>query len=125
MLRWRSLNLELTTFDLEIERTARENLSLLKNSKSESEKSIAMGEPLGNGDPPRTLRELFALITTNTLSYIVLPATNATHFDLKLNVIQILPTFNGLENEHPSYFQVSKFLRRISTSKAISFFHKW
>jgi hypothetical protein len=47
MLGWRSLNPELTNFDPEIERTARENLSLLKNSESESEKSVEMGEPLG------------------------------------------------------------------------------
>jgi hypothetical protein len=89
----RSLILELTNFDPEIERTARENLSLLKNSESKSKKSVEMGEPLGNRDPLRTLRELFVHITTNTPSCIVLPATNATHFDLKLNVIQIIPNF--------------------------------
>lgn len=83
MLGRRSLNLELTTVDLEIERIVRENLRLLKSSDFESEKSIEMGEPLGNGDPPRTLRELFAPVTTNTPSCIVLPATNATHFYLK------------------------------------------
>jgi hypothetical protein len=64
MLGRRSLNLELTMFDPEIERTARENLSLLKNSESESEKSVEMGEPRRNVDQPRTLRELFAPITT-------------------------------------------------------------
>jgi len=67
MLGRRSLNLELTTFDPEIERTARENLSLLKNFESESEKSVEMGEPLRNVDPSRTLRELFAPITTMLL----------------------------------------------------------
>jgi hypothetical protein len=59
MLGRQSLNLELTTFDPEIERTARENLSLLKNFESESEKFVEMGEPLRNVDPPRTLWELF------------------------------------------------------------------
>lgn len=120
MLGRRSLNLELTTFDPEIERIARENLSLLKNSESESEKSVEMGEPLRNGDPPRTLRELFAPITTDTTSYIVLPATNATHFDLKPSVIQILPTFHGLENEDP-YAYVKEFLERCNTFKFQNF----
>ncbi|XP_062160955.1 uncharacterized protein LOC133868150 [Alnus glutinosa] len=73
-----------------------------------------MGEPLRNVDPLRTLRELFAPITTNTPSCIMLPATNATHFDLKPNVIQILPTFNGLENEDP-YVHVKEFLERCNT----------
>jgi hypothetical protein len=84
---------------------------LLKNFESESKKSVEMGELLGNRDPPRTLRELFAPIITNTPSCIVLSATNATHFDLKLNVIRILPTFNGLENEDP-YAHVREFLER-------------
>jgi hypothetical protein len=79
-----------------------------------------MGEPLVNRDPPRTLRELFAPITTNTPSCIVLPATNATHFDLKPNVIQILPTFNGLENEDP-YARVKAFLEICNTFKFQNF----
>jgi hypothetical protein len=120
MLGRRSLNPELTTFDPEIERTARENLSLLKNSESESKKSVEMGEPLRNGDPPRTLIELFAPITTDTPSCIVLPATNATHFDLKPSVIKILPTFNGLENEDP-YAHVKEFLERCNTFKFQNF----
>jgi len=41
---------------------------LLGSFESDSEKSVEMGELLGNGDPPRTLRELFAPITTNTPS---------------------------------------------------------
>jgi hypothetical protein len=120
MLGKRSLNLELTTFDPEIERIARENLSLLKNSESESEKSVEMGKLLGNRDPSRTLRELFAPITTNIPPCLVLPATNATHFDLKPNVIQILPTFSGLENEDP-YAHVKEFLERYNTFKFQNF----
>jgi hypothetical protein len=89
---------------------------LLKNFESESKKSVEMGELLGNRDPPRTLRELFAPIITNTPSCIVLSATNATHFDLKLNVIRILPTFNGLENEDP-YAHVRDFWRGAFTTR--------
>ena len=58
---------------------------------------------------PKTPRELFAPITTDTSSYIVLPATNATHFDLKPHVIQVLPSFRGLENED-SFSHVKTFL---------------
>jgi hypothetical protein len=93
---------------------------LLKNFESESEKSLEMGEPLRNVDPPRILRELFACITTNTPSCIVLLAINATHFDLKPNVIQILPTFNGLKNEDP-YAHVKEFLERSNTFKFQNF----
>jgi hypothetical protein len=50
----------------------------------------------------------------------VLPATNAAHFDLKPNVIQILPTFNGLENEDP-YVHVKEFLERCNTFKFQNF----
>ncbi|XP_059446551.1 uncharacterized protein LOC132178111 [Corylus avellana] len=73
-----------------------------------------MGERIENGDPSRTLRELFAPITTNTPSCIVLSATNATHFDLKPNVIQVLPAFQGLENEDP-YTHVKSFLEMCDT----------
>jgi hypothetical protein len=44
MLGRRSLNPELTNFDPEIKRTAREDLTLLKNYESESKKSVDMGE---------------------------------------------------------------------------------
>jgi hypothetical protein len=122
MLGRRSLNLELTNFDPEIERTARENLSLLKNFESESEKSVEMGESLGNRNPPRTLRELFAPNYQHSIlhSVALLPTTNATHFDLKPNVIQILPTFNGLESEDP-YAYVKEFLERCNTFKFQNF----
>jgi hypothetical protein len=40
-----------------------------------------------NVDHTRTFRDLFAPVATNSLSCIVLPPTNATHFDLKPHVI--------------------------------------
>jgi hypothetical protein len=120
MLGRQSLNLELTTFDTEIKSTTRENLSLLKNLEFESKKFVEMGEPLRKKDSPKTLKELFAPIVTNTPSCIVLPPTNATHFDLKSNVIQILPTFNGLENEDP-YTYVNEFFERCNSFKFQNF----
>ena len=45
---------------------------------------------------------------TSSHSYIVLPPTNATHFDLKPQVIQLLPSFHGLARESP-YGHVKTF----------------
>jgi hypothetical protein len=55
-----------------------------------------------------SLRELFTLVATSSHSCIVLPPTNATHFDLKPHVLQLLPLFHGLDNENP-YGHVKKF----------------
>ena len=62
MLGHRSLNLELVNFDSEIEWMARDNRRILLNSptdsqssKSESEKSVNMGEQ----NPPKSLRSCF------------------------------------------------------------------
>ena len=70
---------------------------------------------MGERDPPKSLRKLFAPIDTNKPSCIVLPATNATHFELKPSVINSLPSFRGLENEDPyvhvrSFFELSDFV---------------
>jgi hypothetical protein len=72
------------------------------------------------GIHPGPSGELFAPITTNTPSCIVLPATNATHFDLKPNVIQIFPSFKSLENEDP-YAHVKSFLETCNTFKFQNF----
>jgi hypothetical protein len=48
-----------------------------------------------------SLWELFAPIATSSHLCIVLPPTNATHFDLKPHVIQLLPSFHGLDHENP------------------------
>ena len=47
------------------------------------------------------LRDLFALVATSSHSCIVLPPTSATHFDLKPHIIQLLPSFHGLDHENP------------------------
>jgi hypothetical protein len=60
-------------------------------------------------DSTTSLRDLFAPIVTSSHSCIVLPPTNATHFDLKPHVIQLLPSFHGLDNENPySYVKIFK-----------------
>jgi hypothetical protein len=42
-----------------------------------------------------SLRELFAIVATSSHSCIVLPPTNATHFDLKPHVIQLFISWLG------------------------------
>ena len=115
MFRWRSLNLEIIPLDPVIERTARKNL----RTPVELE-TIEMGDQCDNipekveqgknenVEKTRSLRELFAPIATNSPSCIVLPTTNATHFDLKPHVNQLLLAFHDLELENP-YSPVKKF----------------
>jgi hypothetical protein len=67
-----------------------------------------------------SLRELFAPIATSSHSCIVLPPTNATHFDLKPHVIQLLPSFYGLDHENP-YSHVKKFKDICATFKFQNF----
>jgi hypothetical protein len=67
-----------------------------------------------------SLWELFAPVATSSHSCIVLPPTNATHFDLKPYVIQLLPLFYGLDHENP-YAHVKKFRNMCATTKFQNF----
>ena len=62
----------------------------------------------------KTLREYFSPLAANQPSCIVLPQTTATHFELKPSVIQLLPSFHGLEREDP-YLHINEFLDICST----------
>ena len=68
----------------------------------------------------RILRDYSTPFQFNSPSCIVLPPTNATHFELKPRVIQLLPTFYGLEKEDP-YYQVKEFLDICATFKFQNF----
>ena len=101
MLGCRSLNLELVNFNSEIERTARDNQRIPPNSpadcqssESESKKFVKMGER----NPPKSVRQLFALDAASAPSCIVVP-DNAIHFELNPSSLNNLPCFRGLENE--------------------------
>ena len=67
-----------------------------------------------------SLGDLFALVATSSHSCIVLPPTNATHFDLKPHIIQLLPSFHGLDHENP-YGHVKKFKDICATFKFQNF----
>jgi hypothetical protein len=101
MLGRRSLNLELANYDTKIERMARDNRRIPLNSpvdsqefESDSKKSMKMGEQ----NPPRSLRQLFAPEATGASSCIVMP-DNATRFEFKPSSLNNLPCFRGSENE--------------------------
>ena len=74
--------------------------------------SIMEQEP--NVVQEKTLLEYFSPISSNAPSCIVLPTTNATHFELISSIIQLLPSFYGLEREDP-YMHVKDFLEICST----------
>jgi hypothetical protein len=137
----RSLNLELTLLDPDVERNIRRarraHVEMGDNQRNANdlEHEEYQDARAGNGEQRRaydmdfttSLRELFAPVATSSHSCIVLPPTNATHYDLKPHVIQMLPSFYGLDHENP-YSHVKKFknicaitkfqnfLRRLSTS---------
>jgi hypothetical protein len=110
MLGRRSLNLDLTPLDPDLERNHRRT----RRAPIESE-TVEMGDTFRNENGPEieqprdenhdvraendeqirtwnvdfttSLRELFAPVVTSSHLCIVLPPTNATHFDLKPHVI--------------------------------------
>jgi hypothetical protein len=82
----------------------------------------------GNGEQRRaydvdfttSLQELFAPVAISSHLCIVLPPTNATHYNLKPHVIKMLPSFYGLDHENP-YSQVKKFKNICATTKFQNF----
>jgi hypothetical protein len=135
----RSLNLELIPLDPEINRTLRRTRKAPVVSEIRGEMGDQRDNILENMEQPRfenkdvraenveqvkawhvdfttSLRDLFAHIATSSHSCIVLPPTNATHFDLKPHVIHLLPCFHGLDNENP-YGNVKKFKDVCATFK--------
>ena len=120
----RSQNLELIPIDPDLDRTLRRiriapAVSEIRGEMGDQRENIPenVEQPIfenenaraKNGEQARawnmdfttSLRELFTPVATSSHSCIMLPPTKATHFDLKLHVIQLLPSFHGLDNENP------------------------
>ena len=142
----RSLNLELIPLDPNIDRTLRRTrratvVSEIRGEMGDQWDNIPknMEQPIfenedvraGNGEQARawhvdfttSLRDLFTPVATSSHSCIVLPPTNATHVDLKLHVIQLLPFFRGFNNKN-SYSHVKKFKDICVTFKFQNFSEK-
>jgi hypothetical protein len=146
MLGRRSLNLELTPLDLDLERNIRRarraQVEMGDNPRNprveehgENQRNPRMEEHeeyqdarQGNKEQRRayevdfttSLRELFAPTAVSSHSCIVLPPTNVTHYDLKPHVIQMLPSFYGLDHEN-AYTHVTKFKNICATTKFQNF----
>jgi hypothetical protein len=117
-----SLNLELTPLNPDLERnlrrSCRTSFEMEDNPRNANpeEREEYQDARAGNVEQIRaydvdfttSLRELFAPVATSSHSCIVLPLTNATHFDLKPYVIQLLLSFHGLAHESP-YGHVKTF----------------
>jgi hypothetical protein len=111
----RSLNLELTPLDPDLERNIRrarrahvemgdnQRNAHVEEHEEYQDARAASGEQRRAYDMDFTtsLRELFAPVATSSHSCIVLLPTNATHYDLKPHVIQMLLSFYGLDHENP------------------------
>jgi hypothetical protein len=132
---WRSLNLELTPLDPDLERNLRrahrahtEMEANLRNANEEEQEDY-LDARAGNGELRRaydvdfttSLQEVFAPVATGSHSCIVLPSTNAIHYDLKPYMIQMLLSFYGLDHENP-YSHVKKFKNICATTKFQFFF---
>jgi hypothetical protein len=134
---WRSLNLELTPLDPDLERNIgrvhRAHVEMGDNQRNANDQGHEEYQDAraGNMEHKRaydvdfttSLRELFALVATSSHSCIVLSPNNATHYDLKPHVIQMLPSFYGLEHENP-YSHVKKFKNIRATTKFQNFFEE-
>jgi hypothetical protein len=142
----RSLNLELTPLNPDLERNIRRarrargemgdnqrNPRVKDHGQNPRDKNIEEHKEFqdaraGNWEHRRvyeldfttSLRELFAPTAVSSHSCIVLPPTNATHYDIKPHVIQMLPSFYGLEHENP-YSYVKKFRSITATTKFQNF----
>jgi hypothetical protein len=122
MLGQRSQNLALIPLDPDLERNLRRSrrtpveVGDIQRNANQKEHAEYHDARLQNEEQVRawdvdlttSLRELFAHVATSSHSCIVLPPTNATHFDLKPHVIQLLPSFHGFDHEK-SYGHVKTF----------------
>lgn len=76
-----------------------------------------MGENAVNA---RTLGDYFSPITTDPPSCIVLPTTTAAQFEIKPQIFQLLPNFQGMDSEDP-FMHIKDFLEICSTFKFQNF----
>ena len=130
----RSQNLELTPLDPDLERNLRRALrahvEMEDNPRNANPREHEEYQDARAGhvkqrraydmDFTTSLQELFAPVVTSSHSCIVLPPTNATHFDLKPHIIQLLPSFCGLDHENP-YAHVKNFRSICATTKFQNF----
>ena len=72
-------------------------------------------------DPPCPLREYFTLSSYTYSQCIQVPPIEATQYEIKSSIIQMLPSFYGHSNEDP-YKYLDEFLEIYSTIKIQNLF---
>src|SRR5215813_56512 len=70
-----------------------------ENPVDQNENLVDLESQNGDLNPPRTLREYMNPTRTGSPSCIIFPP-DASRFNFKPGVIQLLPTFHGLESEN-------------------------
>ena len=75
---------------------------------------------MATGNESKILKNQILPMITNLPSTIVLPTTNATHFELNPQIIQFLPKFHWFVSEDP-YMHVKKFLEICNTIRFENF----
>ena len=106
MLGRRSLCLDLEPFNPEIERSLRE----IRAKKKKSKNKMTEEQPT---PPPKQLKEYFTPATYDSPTRTRMP-TVTVPFEIKHSLIQMLPSFYGLESENP-FKHVDAFLEICST----------
>jgi hypothetical protein len=117
MLGRRSLSLPLKLCDLELECTLRQSRKERKPSVSK-ERSIEI--MAGEQERPVLLRDHYLPSIYNSPSCLQLPNVTVDNYEIKSSIIQMLPSFYGLNNEDP-YKHIDEFLEICSTIKMHGF----
>ena len=89
----RSLLTNLEPIDLKLEKILRTHKHVVIKDKIEMD--------LQRAPPERPFKDYFSPLANLSTSYIRCPNVVARSFELKLSVLNCLPTFYGLENEDP------------------------
>jgi len=117
MLGRRSLSLPLNLCDLELGRTLRQNRTRRTASVSREHSNSVMAD---EEERPVLLRDHYLPSTYNSPSCLQLPNVTVANYEIKSSIIQMLPSFYGLNNEDP-YKHIDEFLEICSTIKMHGF----
>jgi len=113
----RSLSLPLNLCDLELERTLRQSGTKRKSIVSRECSTKLMAS---EGERSVLLRDHYLPSTYTSPSCLQLPNVTVANYEIKSSIIQMLPSFYGLNNEDP-YQHIDDFLEIFSTIKLQGF----
>jgi hypothetical protein len=99
-----SLLLPIISYDLDLERIPRRH-----RSEQNSLRKARSKTPMAEGQKPVLLRDHYVPTTYTPFSSLKLPDITAALYEIKPSIIQMLPSFYGLDNEDP-YKHLDEFL---------------